>query len=107
MRSIASILMPALVALAAGCVSLEDAAPPVAAPLLLASPGASRSELESGRRLYLGECARCHAVEPIRDYGTEAWRAILADMAARTALTPEEERAVTAYVLGARALVGP
>lgn len=77
------------------CSSLDVAAPPVS---VLAAAGHVTSTLAAGRALYTGRCAKCHAVEPIRDYSAAAWSRIIPDMAERTNLTPPETAALTAYV---------
>ncbi len=73
-----------------GCVSLDTAAPQVN------TPGAG--PLTAGRDIYVGRCAKCHAVEPVLDYTAAQWATIMPDMAERTKLTPTETAAVTAYV---------
>lgn len=82
----------------ASCVSLETAVPPVAA---LPAHGRNTASLESGRRIYLDACTRCHVAEPVRDYSAARWPAIIADMSERSKLTAAEERDVLAYVLAA------
>lgn len=84
------LLLAALLAALSGCVSLETAAP-VPGP-----PGSG--PLAEGRALYVGRCAKCHAVEPVLDYSAAEWATIMPDMAERTKLTPRETAAVTAYV---------
>lgn len=84
------LLLAVLLAALPGCVSLETAAP-VPGP-----PGSG--PLAEGRALYVGRCAKCHAVEPVSDYSAAEWATIMPDMADRTKLTPRETAAVTAYV---------
>ena len=91
-----------------GCVSLETAAPSPAT--LLAAPStqhqglnpqsrpAGLTTLALGRDLYVGRCAKCHAVEPVRDYSAAEWATLIPDMAERTKLNAAETAAVTAYV---------
>lgn len=91
-----------------GCVSLETAAPSPAK--LLAAPStqhqglnpqsgpAGLTTLALGRDLYVGRCAKCHAVEPVRDYSASEWATLIPDMAERTKLNAAETAAVTAYV---------
>jgi hypothetical protein len=57
--------------------------------------------LESGRRIYLESCTRCHVAEPVREYSAARWPSIIADMAERSKLTAGEQRDVLAYVLAA------
>ena len=69
---------------------LDTAAPP---------PGpAGTGALAEGRTIYVGQCAKCHAVEPVLDYTRAEWAAIMPDMAERTKLDASETVAVTAYV---------
>ena len=77
----------------ASCVSLETAAPRVA-------------ELAGGRILYVGRCAKCHAVEPVAKYGAGEWESILPDMAERTKLSVGETTQLRAYVDAALARLG-
>ncbi|MES2468739.1 MAG: cytochrome c [Verrucomicrobiota bacterium] len=84
------LILAALLAALSGCVSLETAAP-VSGP-----PGSG--PLAEGRALYVGRCAKCHAVEPVLDYSAAEWATIMPDMAERTKLTARETAAVTAYV---------
>ena len=79
-----------LLGLLPGCVSLDTAAPP---------PGPSATgPLTEGRAIYVGQCAKCHAVEPVLDYTRAQWATIMPDMAERTKLNAGETAAVTAYV---------
>lgn len=89
-----------LAALSGGsCVSLEQAAPPVA----LLTPAAINHNLASvslGRDIYVTRCAKCHSVEPVTKYSREKWmQDILPDMAEETKLTATETAAVKAYIL--------
>lgn len=81
-----------LLASLTGCASLDTAAPPTAA---LAGPA---NTLASGRALYVGRCAKCHAVEPVHDYSPAQWATIIPDMAERTKLTPAETADLQTYV---------
>ena len=85
-----------LIALAVpACVSLDTVAPPVER---VASARTSSSQLDQGRRIYLGKCTACHAAEPIRKYSAAEWDPIMVDMAKETNLTAEEDAAVRAYI---------
>lgn len=96
-----SALLPArwisvLTALAmTACVSLDTVAPPVARVVSARTPP---SQLEAGRRIYLGKCTACHAAEPIRNYTAAEWEPLMVDMAEETNLTAEEDAAVRAYI---------
>jgi mono/diheme cytochrome c family protein len=82
----------------AGCVSMETTVPPVAT---LSVRGKDTAMLESGRRIYLDNCTRCHVAEPVGKFSVARWPGIIADMGARSHLSPEQNRAVLAYVLAA------
>jgi mono/diheme cytochrome c family protein len=96
-----SALLPArwillLIALAIpACVSLDTVAPPVSQVVATRTP---LSQLEAGRRIYLGKCTACHAAEPIRNYTIAQWDPIMVEMAEETNLTAEEDAAVRAYI---------
>jgi mono/diheme cytochrome c family protein len=81
---------------AGGCVSLDTAAPQAAT--LVGVRGAAPETLAAGRALYIGRCAKCHAVEPVRNYTPAQWAEIMPDMAERTRLTTAETADLQAYV---------
>ncbi len=94
-------ILPGLVlAVLAGCATLESMAPPV--DTSLAEFGrtldADLGQLTLGRHVYITDCARCHSVEPINRYTQTQWRKILPAMAAEAHLSPEKTQAVNAYV---------
>lgn len=75
--------------LVAGCQSTAHVAPIVAPRDAL---------VQQGRQLYLGACTKCHAPLAVRKYTQSAWEPILVDMAKETNLTPDQDRAVRAYI---------
>lgn len=81
-----------------GCANLETVAPPVA---MIAARGNEPASLESGRRIYLENCTRCHVAEPVRDYSAARWPGLIADMAGRSHLSATQRHDVLAYVLAA------
>ena len=77
------------------CVSLEQAAPPIAT---LTKAG-SDSRLPLGRSLYLGKCAKCHRPETITDFSREQWVTdILPTMNEKAKLSPSEIAALNSYI---------
>lgn len=86
----------------AGCLTTEQMAPPVEslAPSVQAT-GVDLEQLKRGRHIYLTDCARCHAVEPIDHYSRSEWLNIMPDMAEESELTPDETDDVETYVLTA------
>lgn len=94
----ASLSLPLIASiLLAGCVSLEQAAPPVAL-LGLPTTGSKRTDLEKGRDIYITRCAKCHSVEPVKKYTTSEWERIMPVMVEKTKLTPDDNALVCAYV---------
>ena len=82
--------------LISGCANMDTTVPPVAT---LTARGKDIASLESGRRIYLENCTRCHVAEPVQKFSAARWPGIIADMGARAHLSAEQHRAVLAYVL--------
>ena len=87
-----------------GCVSLKTSAPPVTPALVGAGRGSAAGTLAEGRRIFTGACTNCHTADPVEKYSPDQWRTIVADMAARTKLTPSREAAPLAYLTAARSM---
>jgi mono/diheme cytochrome c family protein len=88
----------------AGCVSPSGIAPPVTPALVSASRGGSATQLEEGRRIFLGACTACHAADPVHAHSLEAWQEDVAEMAKRSKLTPAQQTALLAYIAAAKAM---
>lgn len=86
-----------------GCQSTGPGAPPVTAAMHQSGAGqhADAAILATGRSLFSGRCARCHALPSIADYSTDRWPEIVGQMAKRSGLKPDQSRAVLAYILAA------
>ncbi len=99
------IVCTCVVFLLAGCMTLEQMAPPVGPDLLAVGErqGVGAETLRLGRDLYVTDCARCHSVEPIERYTVRRWRDALPRMAREAKLNRQQTEAVTAYVLAVRA----
>jgi len=69
-------------------------------PVLVSRAHADASTLGAGRTIYLTKCAACHAPESVVAHAGK-WPRIVREMAPRSKLAPEQERAVLAYVLAA------
>lgn len=97
----------ATLALQAGCMTLEQMAPPVGVEFqrVALRNQVEVATLELGRRVYLMDCARCHSVEPIGRYSESHWREILPRMSQETKLGTEEQAALKAYVLAAHSFL--
>lgn len=93
----------------AGCQSTGGGgaatAPPVDAAMAQSGRGqhADLAVLQSGRALFVGRCARCHALPSIPEHTAAQWPGIVGKMAKRSGLKPDQRDAVLAYVLAARA----
>ncbi|MCH7871497.1 MAG: hypothetical protein IID33_07335 [Planctomycetes bacterium] len=104
-------LMPSTVvaafALHAGCMTLEQMAPPVGVEFqrVAQRQHVNLSALELGRQVYLLDCAKCHGVEPIGRYSESRWRKILPRMGKESKLDAQEQAAVNAYVMAAHAFL--
>lgn len=89
-------LLPLMVAVLPGCVSLEETAPPVA---MLRTGTGHPATLEQGRIIYLTRCTKCHSAERVTRYSRSQWHEILPKMAEETKLSAAEDEAVRAYVM--------
>lgn len=107
-------LIPALCAAAAiaGCATLEEIAPPPEQLVMGRASGADAANaappdpslLARGRALYVTDCARCHAVVPVRDHTRAEWAEIMPRMVKESSLGEAELRALEAYVAAVLAM---
>lgn len=58
--------------------------------------------LNSGRSAFVSRCAGCHALPRLDEQTREEWPRIVATMAKRSGLRPDQGEAVLAYILAAR-----
>ena len=102
-----SLTAVATITLLAGCMTLEQMAPPVGVEFQQVAQrrNVDVSTLELGRQVYLMDCARCHSVAPIGRYSESRWRKILPRMGKDTKLDADEQAALDAYVMTARAFL--
>lgn len=56
---------------------------------------------ESGAEMWGRVCGRCHRIQPPNKYDADAWRAVMRHMALTARLTPQEEEAITEFLMGA------
>jgi len=56
---------------------------------------------ESGAEMWGRACARCHRAQPPNKYDADTWRAIMRHMSLNARLTPQEEEAITGFLVGA------
>ncbi len=96
------------VSVLAGCMSLEEMAPPVSPPLVQAASvqGADAESLRRGRAIYLDQCIKCHTVEPVNKYSLAHWDEILPEMSDEAKLSPQQRSDVKAYILAAHPFAG-
>ncbi len=95
---VASFLLTSVVV---GCETTNQLAPKVNHGMLRKAnlDEQSLGMLQEGRHLYITSCARCHSPEAVTSYSRERWNSILPRMSMKAALSPEEQLAVTEYVM--------
>jgi mono/diheme cytochrome c family protein len=89
-----------------GCQSTNSpSAPPVTAAMTQSSTGqqTDMASLTAGRALFVGRCARCHALPAVGRHTAQQWPGIVAQMSKRAGLQSDERQAVLSYILAARA----
>ncbi len=88
------------------CMSINRMAPPID-ETFARHVGSSNglASLEKGRRIYVTQCARCHAPEPVNRYSLSQWQPILVRMAEETKLSKTDERYLTRYIESAHAFL--
>lgn len=106
-RCAALALAAACALTAAGCMSIDEMAPPVAGPVAQAAArrGVDLRTAMAGRQVYLEQCSRCHTIEPIGRYSASKWRSVLPEMAIEARLGDEQLASLRAYVLTAREVI--
>lgn len=95
------LLCAALALVFGGCVAIETLAPPVT-PAMASTARSTAADLENGRRIYVGRCASCHAIDPVAKYTAARWRELIDDMADEAELNAMEKANLLAYLLAAR-----
>lgn len=102
-RGDGAILWPCIGALAglwAGCVSPP---PPVTERLLAhATRGTRIEDLERGRAIFTGPCAKCHSLDSPDKYSPVEWNRIISEMAEPAHLSSEQENLLRQYLWAAR-----
>lgn len=92
-------LLVATYALLSGCQTTENSAPVVQS---LSLSSRRNPSLEHGRDVFLRSCRECHTLQPIRKHSVDRWHEILAIMAPRARLSPDDRAALEAYLVAAR-----
>ncbi len=67
-----------------------------------ASQHVDMATLTAGRTLFVGRCARCHALPAVSAHSVTEWHGIVGHMAKRSGLDAEQSEAVLTYILAAR-----
>jgi mono/diheme cytochrome c family protein len=81
-------------------VPVEDAAPLVSRVDPTSAPA---SQLEAGRRIYVGQCAHCHKPMPISEFTSDDWTGkIIPQMSKKAKLTPDETKSLAAYIVAVK-----
>jgi len=57
------------------------------------------AELQQGRKLLLGKCAGCHKTPMPNDHTPAEWPKMIAEMADRAKLDPEQTRLIEKYLV--------
>jgi len=68
--------------------------------VVLATPPPTLAQA-SGAEVWARTCARCHRMQPPTKYTAERWKPVVGHMALNARLTPEEEKAVGEFLIGA------
>ena len=71
--------------------------------LSFAPAGRTQTELETGRRIYVGICSKCHTLDSPSAYSNEKWERIVADMAEPAKISTKQQAILLTYLLSARA----
>ena len=105
-RVCVSIALTLGAALLAGCQSNLALAPPVSPAFLRAGARENADErtLAQGRALFLNRCIQCHALPEVARFDAPRLTVIVAKMAGRAKLSPNQHDAVLKYLLTARSL---
>jgi cytochrome c5 len=66
-------------------------------------PNVALADLERGRTLYAGRCARCHRLVDPASYSAARWEKEVAAMRERAGLNQAEERSILQYLVSVSA----
>lgn len=84
----------------AGCETTPSANAPGATVSNIPAPP-NDARLAGGRALFIGRCARCHALPKIAAYPAEKWPSLVAEMSKRSGLKPVQSDSMVEYILSA------
>ena len=104
---IAGILTAGALALLSGCGGTSASLPtPTAKSVEYAERNGQVTTLPTlklGRKLYIGRCGACHGLKSAKFLTPHDWPEMVARMAGNAQLTPDQQRAVTQYLVSASA----
>jgi hypothetical protein len=66
-------------------------------------PETTLSDLQHGRALYVQKCAGCHNLHLPQEYEPDEWEGYVAYMVADARLNPDEQTAITRFLVAASA----
>ncbi len=95
MRAASAISLIVASALSVACAP----ALPVAGALDAARAATTVEQLNAGRAIYVAKCTGCHSAHPPSNFAATEWPAHVADMRMDAKLTPEDESAITRYLV--------
>lgn len=87
--------------LVVGCFPKSAPPPSSVSDEVAARSASDRSELETGRAVFVAKCGECHAHPDIASVGSEEWPSILDRMSEKSKLSPTDAKALRAFVLAA------
>jgi mono/diheme cytochrome c family protein len=64
----------------------------------VAAMAATPKDLNAGKKLYTGKCARCHRLYDPALYGPKAWETWMTKMRSKAKLSPIQHSQLTAYI---------
>ena len=82
--------------------SIEKQAPAVT-PAMAARSGKSEGSLQTGRALYIAHCGRCHELQLPDTVSDAEWHVVVPGMAWNAGLSKQDEKAIHAYLIAAKA----
>lgn len=92
----------AFAALLAGCAGSGPVPAPTAKNVEYAGRNGQATTLEAlkvGRKLYIGRCAACHNLKDPKSIAPADWPEMVERMASNAKITPDQQRAITQYVV--------
>lgn len=76
---------------------------PAVTPAMVARSGKSEGSLQVGRALYVAHCGRCHELQMPESVSDAEWHVVVPGMAWNAGLSKQDEKAIHAYLIAAKA----